>query len=63
MDSGYIKNFDGIAAEQNEHLHGAILELLDNFTEFKDNNTKLLMLCSATYEIDRQIRKYFEEMR
>jgi len=59
----YIKNFDAIATVQDEHIHGAILELLDNLTEFKDNNTKVLILCSATHEIDYQIKTYFEEMK
>lgn len=58
----YIKNFDAIATAQNEHLHGAILELLDNLTEFSDNNTKVLILCSATHKIDPEIKGYFEEM-
>jgi len=58
----YIKNFDVIATAQNEHLQGAILELLDNLTEFSDNNTKVLILCSVTYKIDPQIRMYFKEM-
>jgi len=56
----YIKNFDAIATAQNEHLRGATLELLDNLTEFSDDNTKVLILCSATHEIDPQIRMYFE---
>jgi len=55
----YIKNFDAIATSGDEHLHGAILELLDNFTEFSDNTTKVLILCSATHEIDPQIKMYF----
>jgi len=59
----YIKNFDAIATSGDEHLHGAILELLDNFTEFSDNNTKVLILCSATHEIDPQIKMYFGEMK
>ena len=58
----YIKNFDAIATEQDEHVHGAILELLDNLTEFKDNNTKVLILCSATHKIAPQIKMYFEEV-
>lgn len=57
----YIKNLDAIAVDQNEHLHGAILELMDNLTEFKENNTKTLILCSATHRIDPQIKTYFEE--
>ena len=56
----YIKNFNAIATAQNEHLRGATLELLDNLTEFSDDNTKVLILCSATHEIDPQIRMYFE---
>jgi len=58
----YIKNFDAIATVQDEHLHGAISELLDNLTEFNDDNTKVLILCSTTHKIDPQIRMCFEEM-
>jgi len=58
----YIKNFDAITTSQDEHLHGAILELLDNLTEFSDNNTKVLILCSATHEINPQVKMYFKEM-
>ncbi len=58
----YIRNFDAIATTQDEHLQGAILELLDNLTEFSDNNIKVLILCSATHEIDPQIKEYFGEV-
>jgi len=59
----YIKNFDAIATAQDEHLHGAILELLDNFEEFKKNNTKVLILCSAKDKIDDQFCEYFKDFK
>ncbi|MGC9085775.1 MAG: AAA family ATPase [Thermoproteota archaeon] len=57
----YLKNIDAIAKSGDEHLHGAILELLGHLMEFKDNNVKVLLLCSATYEIDPQIKTFYEE--
>jgi transitional endoplasmic reticulum ATPase len=58
----YVKNVDAIAASDDEHLHGAILELLEYLTEFSDNNKEVFLLCSATEEIHPQIRKYFEQL-
>lgn len=58
----YIKNIDAIAISENEHLHGAILELSEYLTEFSDNNTKVFLLCSITHEIDPQIKRYFKEV-
>jgi transitional endoplasmic reticulum ATPase len=58
----YVKNMDAIAASEDEHLHGAILELLEYLTEFSDNNKEVFLLCSVTHEIHPQIRKYFEEL-
>jgi len=57
----YMKSIDAIAISGDEHLHGAILELLENLTDFSDNNTKALLLCSATHGIDPRIKTYFEE--
>lgn len=56
----YIKNFDAIAAQE-EHLRGAVLELLDNFTELSDNKAEVLILCSITNNIDSSLATYFEE--
>lgn len=58
----YIKNLDAIATSQNEHLHGAILELLDNLTEFNENKTKVLLLCQASHELNPQVKELFEDM-
>jgi transitional endoplasmic reticulum ATPase len=60
----YIKVLDAIAPKvTNEHLHGAILEILEYLTEFRDNNVKILLLCSAVNEIAPQIEEYFEELK
>jgi AAA+ superfamily predicted ATPase len=60
----YIKVFDAIAPKvANEHLHGAILEIAEYLTEFRDNNVKVLLLCSAKNEIAPQIEEYFEELK
>jgi transitional endoplasmic reticulum ATPase len=58
----YIKNIDAIAISDDEHLHGALLELLEHLTDFKDNNAKVLLSCSATSEINSQVKTYFEEV-
>lgn len=57
----YMKNIDAIATPTNEHLYGAILELAEHLTEFSENNAKVLLLASATREIDPQVKLYFEE--
>jgi AAA+ superfamily predicted ATPase len=57
----YVKNMDAIAASEDEHLHGAILELLEYLTEFSDNNKEVFLLCSVTRDIHQQIEKYFGE--
>jgi transitional endoplasmic reticulum ATPase len=59
----YIKLLDAIAPKvANEHLHGAILEILEYLTEFKDNNVRVLLLCSAANEIAPQIEEYFDKL-
>jgi len=61
----YIRNIDAIANPEEEHLYGAILELLEHLTEFKDNNIKVLLLCSTTpttYKLDSQILHFYEEV-
>jgi len=57
----YFKNFNAIAMPTDEHLHGAILELIDYLIEFSDDNNKVLLLCSIT-ENDPVIIKYFEDI-
>ncbi len=59
----YIKNIDAIASSGNEHIHGAILELLDNLNNFSDDNTKVLLLCSVKDRnmLDQEVRTYFKE--
>ena len=59
----YVKNIDAIAApDDNDHLHGAIIELSEHLTDLRDDNAKVLLLCSATGEIDGRIReRYFKE--
>ncbi|CAD7769877.1 VCP-like ATPase [Candidatus Methanoperedenaceae archaeon GB50] len=58
----YIKNIDAIARSEDEHLYGAILELLDSLTNLSDNNVEVLLLGSAKDEdkLDREIRSYFK---
>ena len=58
----YIKNIDAIARSEDEHLYGAILELLDSLTNLSDNNTEVLLLGSAKDEdkLDQEIRSYFK---
>jgi len=58
----YIKDIDAIARSDDEHLYGAILELLDNLTKFSDNNTKVLLLCSAKDRLDKEINSHFKEV-
>lgn len=60
----YIKNIDAIASFGNEHIHGAILELLDNLNNFSDNNTKVLLLCSTKDKdkLDQEIKTYLKEL-
>ena len=59
----YIKLLDAIAPKvANEHLHGAILEILEYLTEFKDNNVRVLLLCSSANEIAPQIEEYFDKL-
>lgn len=53
----YMKNIDAIAKTGDDHLYGAILELLEHLTELKDNNAKVLLLCSTkSLDIDPQIK-------
>jgi len=58
----YIKNFDAIAI-RNEHTYGAILEIIDNLSNFKVNDVQILMLCSVkkVNKIDKEIISYFEK--
>lgn len=58
----YIKSVDAIARSSDEHLYGAILELLDNLTNFSDNNAKVLLLCSTKdkRKLDEELRSYFK---
>ena len=58
----YIKNIDAIAISGDEHLRGAILELLEQLTDLCDSNMKVLLLCSATHEINPQVKTYFGKM-
>jgi AAA+ superfamily predicted ATPase len=59
----YIKLLDAIAPKvADEHLHGAILEILEYLTEFRDSNVKVLLLCSAVNDIAPQIEEYFETL-
>jgi SpoVK/Ycf46/Vps4 family AAA+-type ATPase len=59
----YIKLLDAIAPKvANEHLHGAILEILEYLTEFRDSNVKVLLLCSAVNDIAPQIEEYFDKL-
>jgi transitional endoplasmic reticulum ATPase len=58
----YIKLLDAIAPKvADEHLHGAILEILEYLTEFRDNNVKILLLCSVANDIAPQIEGYFDK--
>jgi len=58
----YIKNIDAIAMSEDEHLYGAILELLDSLTNLSDNNAEVLLLGSAKDgdKLDQGIRSYFK---
>ncbi|VVB90574.1 VCP-like ATPase [uncultured archaeon] len=58
----YIKNIDAIADPADEHLRGAILELLEHLIELNDNNAKVLLLCSATGGVDSQVKIYLREL-
>ena len=60
----YIKNIDAIAMSEDEHLYGAILELLDSLTNLSDNNAEVLLLGSAKDEdkLDEEIKSYFKEV-
>jgi transitional endoplasmic reticulum ATPase len=59
----YIKLLDAIAPKvADEHLHGAILEILEYLTEFRDNNVKILLLCSVANDIAPQIEGYFDKL-
>ncbi|MHA1284924.1 MAG: AAA family ATPase [Promethearchaeota archaeon] len=57
----YIKFFDAVARADDEHLYGAILELLEQLSIFSENNIKVLLLCSTRFEIDQNIKNYFTE--
>jgi len=42
----YIKVLDVITPKvYNEHLYGAMLELSEYLTEFRDNNVRILLIC------------------
>jgi transitional endoplasmic reticulum ATPase len=59
----YIKLLDAIAPKvADEHFHGAILEILEYLTEFRDNNVKILLLCSVANDIAPQIEGYFDKL-
>lgn len=60
----YIKNIDAMAMSDDEHLYGAILELLDGLTNLSDNNAEVLLLCSTKDKdkLDREVRSYFKEV-
>jgi len=60
----YIKNIDAIAISDDGHVYGAILELLDSFTNLSDNNAEVLLLCSTKDrdKLDQEIRSYFKEV-
>jgi len=60
----YIKNIDAIAMSEDEHLYGAILELLDSLTNFSDTNAKVLLLGSVKDKdkLDEEIKSYFKEV-
>jgi len=57
----YIKNIDAISVSEDEHLYGAILELLDSLTNLSDNNAEVLLLSSTKDEdkLDQEISSYF----
>ena len=59
----YIKVLDAIAPKvYNEHLYGAMLELSEYLTEFRDNNVRILLICSAVNDIAPQIEEHFEPL-
>jgi len=55
----YIKGFDAIGSSEDEHLHGAISEIVGYLDEFNDNNVKVLLICSVFKEIDPLFEEYF----
>jgi len=58
----YIKIIDAISMSEDEHLYGAILELLDSLTNLSDNNAEVLLLGSTKDEdkLDQEISSYFK---
>jgi len=39
-----------------------MLELSEYLTEFRDNNVRILLICSAVNDIAPQIEEYFETL-
>ena len=57
----YIKNVDAIVGREDEHFRGATIEISQYLDEFSENNTKVLLLCSANRDkMDSQIKDYFK---
>ena len=58
----YIKGFDAIGSSREELLWGAVLEIAGYLDEFRENDVKVLLLCSVAGEIDQLIRGYFKDL-
>jgi len=52
----YIKSIDSIAEPRQENLRGAVIELIEDLNTLKNNNHKVLLMCSASGEIDENIK-------
>jgi transitional endoplasmic reticulum ATPase len=58
----YLKHLDAVGIND-EHLNGAIIELLDNLEYLKDNNFKILFIASISKDnidkINKDLKDYF----
>ncbi len=59
----YIKGLDAILDLAEEHLRGAVVEITGYLDEFRDENVKVLLICSISSHYEEEtslIREYFE---
>ncbi|MFW9877443.1 MAG: AAA family ATPase [Candidatus Thorarchaeota archaeon] len=57
----YVKSIDSIAGSSQENLRGAVIELLEDLYNLKNSNHKVLFMCSASGEIDKNIKDILDE--
>jgi len=57
----YIKSINSIAEPRQKNLRGAFIELIEDLYDLKNNNHKVLLMCSASGEIDEKIKSILED--